>query len=389
MIVFTKNLPAINMVYNDSIIQFNSNSISNPINATLTFGLSIIGGLSFTVVPFNNTFTFNFKEVIKNQINTNRFEDTRTPNFDVQQQASDAINIYNDTSLARRLFVTIKIQSATQSESVQVSYTFLRGVQQLYELRKIQSGTSNLRIMLPTNNFVDHNVTYFEGYPFDFGIFGIGFNQQYYFRNITTNQVSPIYINTGLEIITNPPVKRVFLSDGANDSTFDDAITLSSTLNRLELYVQGQFKANINIKRVESSCGVYLKWVNSKGAYSYWKFDSVYKSTITPRSLGEFNGSYDNLPNIKAVNYQIGNTATQTMSVQSNYDMEDADYLSDLGISPAVWMYVHHSPFNKQGQYDFIGVKVNDIAFTAIDTKNTKNKMALTITMPEIQSMTN
>jgi hypothetical protein len=50
--------------------------------------------------------------------------------------------------------------------------------------------------------------------------------------------------------------------------------------HQIEVWVNGAFKANINIKRMESNCGIYLKWFNANG-YSYWLFDKFYSDTTS------------------------------------------------------------------------------------------------------------
>jgi hypothetical protein len=56
----------------------------------------------------------------------------------------------------------------------------------------------------------------------------------------------------------------------------------------IEVWVNGAFKANINIKRMESNCGIYLKWFNANGGYSYWLFDKFYSDTTNTKPLMKF-----------------------------------------------------------------------------------------------------
>jgi hypothetical protein len=58
---------------------------------------------------------------------------------------------------------------------------------------------------------------------------------------------------------------KIFFSDGGYNETTSNLLSLSTTSNLIEVWVNGAFKANINIKRMESNCGIYLKWFNANG----------------------------------------------------------------------------------------------------------------------------
>jgi hypothetical protein len=50
-----------------------------------------------------------------------------------------------------------------------------------------------------------------------------------------------------------------------------------------------------NIKRMESNCGIYLKWFNANGGYSYWLFDKFIQAETVQKTIDEIVGKYDNL----------------------------------------------------------------------------------------------
>lgn len=371
MIIFSKDLLAVNPAYNDSIIQFYSNAITGATKATIT-----IEGDSFATVPLNNLFTFNLKEIIKAKINANRFADSVIPDLSTGQY------IHGDESIGRVFRVDIKVQNATINEAIIKNYYFQRSVAQLPNYHRLSQDLAGVRVLLPTVNNVDYRVKYFEGFPFDFTIDGLEDYGYLRFKNITTNQQTDEYMNV------DSNAKRVFLSDGANSTTETDILVNSSTLNKIEVHFFNDFVANINITKIESQCGVYLKWLNSHGSYSYWLFDSIYKDNITPKAIDEISGYYDNLQNLTSTSHLIGKIANRTLQVNTKFDNVDAEYLSDLATSPAVWMYVHQVPFMQlQDSFDWIGVRVSDTAFT-VDNKTSKNKYSTTITLPDVNTIT-
>lgn len=370
MIIFIKDLLGINPAYNDSIIQFSSDSITDATKAIIT-----VEGDAFVTVPINNIFTFNFKEILKTKINTNRFEDEIIPDLNNSY-------IVSDSSIGRDFTVEIQVMNSITSEATTKTWYFQRSVEQLPDYHRLSALANGVRVLLPTKNYIDYSVKCFEGYPFDFTINGLATYNEIYFKNITTNQQTSPY-----SVLNNDAV-RVFVSDGANNSTDTDILINSSTKNRIELWRNNAFVANINITKVESECGVYIKWLNSKGSYSYWLFAPIYKSNITPRTIDDFQGNYDNLQNLIATSHIIGKTANNTLIINSKFENSDAENLQDLIYSPAVWMYAHQTPFIQViDKFDWIGIKVNDSSFS-VDNKTSKNKLALTITLPEINTIT-
>ncbi len=371
MINFIKDLSPVNPAYNDSIVQFSSTTITSATKANIT-----VGGDTFTIVPFNSVFTFNLKEIIKAKINLNRFEDAIIPDLTVGEY------IYDDETIGKYFTVDFNVQNLTTGETTSKTYYFQRSVEQMPNYHRSGQITNDVRVLLPSTTFVDYSVRNFEGYPFDFAVNGLSSGDTLMFRNITTNQQTESYTSlTG-------NAKRVFLSDGANNTTDTNILVNSSTLNRIEMFVNDAFVANINVTKVESQCGIYLKWLNSNGSYSCWLFDAIHKDNLTPKTIDEINGYYDNLQNLTATSHLIGKTANRTLQINTKFENGDSAYLSDLAISPAVWMYAHQVPFQQvQDRYDWIGVKVSDSAFS-VDRKTSKQKFNITVTLPDVNTIT-
>jgi hypothetical protein len=83
----------------------------------------------------------------------------------------------------------------------------------------------------------------------EFAIYGLTSTNTYYFKNKTTVNQSSTFT------ATNSNVKRIFFSDGGYNETTSNLLSLSTTSNLIEVWVNGAFKAN-NIKRMESNCGI-------------------------------------------------------------------------------------------------------------------------------------
>lgn len=368
-IQFTKDLLTINPAYNDSIIEFSSSTLTNVDYAEITINTNI-----FKVYPIAGNFTFNFKEIAKVLINQNNFSDTIIPDLSIKY-------VVDDASLSLTLSPIIKIYNSTASDQIIKEYKFLKNVEQLINYKSKSEIDKDVRILLPTINHTDYYLPYFEGYPLDFSIYGLASGNTVKFKNITTiNETDSVTILTD-------DVKRIFLSDGGLNETTSNILGLSTTTNNVEMWVNDSFKANIKIKRNDSKCGVYLKWFNANGGWSYWLFDEIFTDNLNVKTIDEVNGSYDNPQNITSTSNITGKLGNRNYKITTRFSEIEKEYLTSLLLSPRVEMYVHHTPFNQTDTAKFIGVKVNDGSST-FNNKYSNYKFETTITLPDLFTQT-
>jgi hypothetical protein len=371
MIQFTTDILNSNPAYNDSIIRYNSTMTG------MTKSEIYISGTSapFTVYPFNQTFSFNFKDIAKVLINPNGFRDTIIPNL------TSGDFIVDDPNLQFTLSATVTTLNATTGDSTSVTYKFTKNVEQLPFYYQKSQIASDVVLLLPTQNNFDYSVTYFEGFPFDFSIRGLEAGDEFYFANTNTGLISSTFTATTSE------VKRIFLSDGATNETIDNVLMLYSSTNSIELWVNGVIKANLNIKKIESNCGLYLKWFNQYGSYSYWLFDNVYKENLKTKDLADIQGKWENLQSLYSTSESLGKTATSSLQLNTTFNNTEKDYLVDIVKSPKVEMFINQMPFSQQTDFDFLGVKVSDQGFN-FENKTTLNKLGITVELPAINTIT-
>lgn len=363
-ITLSTDLLAINPAYNESIIEYSS-TLTGVTYSEITIGTSV-----FKVYPIANKFNFNFKEIVKVLINQNNFSDSIVPNIATSF-------IYDDSTLSYSLTALIKVYNNITNESTTKTYKFIKSVEQLIGYKAKSTNVNSIRILLPTTNYTDYSIPYFEGYPMEFSIFGLTSGNTYYFKNKTTVNQSNTYT------ATTSNVKRIFFSDGGYNETTSNLLSLSTTSNLVELWVNGAFKSNINIKRIESNCGIYLKWFNQNGGYSYWLFDKFYTDTTSTKTIDEINGKYDNLQNVNSFSIITGKEGNSTYKITTPFNVLYKEYLTSILTSPSIEMYVHQSPFNQIDVNKFIAVKLSDGSFS-FNNKNSNYKLELTITLPEI-----
>lgn len=358
----------VNPAYNDSIVTFSS-SMTGMTKADI-----IIGAESFTVYPFDNQFVYNFKDVVKVLINQNGFQDSIIPDV-----ASEYI--YDDTNLQLTITPQFSLYNNATGETTSASYTFIKSAEQLIGYKRKLDVANDVKVLLPTRNNFDYYLTIFEGFPVDFAIQGISSGDTFCLKN-TNNSISSDIVSA-----TTNEVKRIFISDGGTDTTVTGQLPLTSNLNKLELYKNDAIKANIWINKVESRCGVYLKWFNSFGSYSYWLFEPVFRETIKTKDYDDILGTYDNLQNVRATSLSLGKSSLKTWTLSTNFREIDRNYVADILESACVEMYIHQDPFIKFEEFDFVGVKVSDGSFN-FDNKTTNNKLKLTVELPAINTVT-
>ncbi len=369
MINITKNLLTINPAYNDSIIEYSSNTLTG-----VTYSNIYVGGIPFKTYPVGGVFTYNFKPIVTVLINESQFKDSIIPDF-------TSSYVYDDATLNYKLQPTIRVYNNSTYEEISTSWEFIKSVEQLIGYREKSEIEKPIRVLLPTNNKTDYFLPYFEGYPCDFAVYGIPQGATYQFKNVTTISESQIFTSESFG------TKRVYLSDGGQNEFASNFLGLSTTDNLVELWVNGNFNSNITIKRINSRSGIYLKWFNNSGSYSYWLFDPVYTETLQTKTLDDLNAEWDNLQNISATSRIAGKSANKTLRVSTRYTSQEKEYITSILTSPMVEMYVFDKPFNKTDVNKFIGVTIND-GSTPSRNKSTNNKLDLTITLPAVYTQT-
>lgn len=156
--------------------------------------------------------------------------------------------------------------------------------------------------------------------------------------NDTNQTISP---NQTLRLATNLPVWSGFpISD----------YFLSS-----DYLIQEQLLAdvtNIDYRRIKGCNNIYLKFLNQKGGYSYWLFESYTEK--------EQNTNLGYLVNSKTNNLlDLGNESKSDLQIYSKIPKEYRDYAKDIIVSPDVYAY-------QNGAWKKIFMKGNSVEFDNI-----------------------
>jgi hypothetical protein len=150
-------------------------------------------------------------------------------------------------------------------------------------------------------------------------------------------------------------ITRLVFSDGDSDETLETVLPLSDGINRLKISVQQQQKWAI-VEKVPYRCGVYLKWLNAFGTYSYWLFEDTYSIDRASKYLGEVGNDNANLEDSFSRSLQIGKESQDTMKIIAELLTEDERSIVE-GIldSPKIYLFTG-KPFARNSYRDWIEV---------------------------------
>lgn len=378
-ITITKEPSSIYPAYNDCWIQFSSDLAGND-KAEVDISPDSTFPSTFLIYPdTNGVYTFNLREAIQIVLNESGFNDPNdTPPADyVEGYPYGYMKLASGETNAMTIEVFNDATSETKSD---MSYEFIRGVKQIGE--DIYANSAQVLNVCEGLNGTDYQLTYFEGFPFTFELQ----------RILTTEAVSLKNLNSGDETAaaftpaSNGSVRYWVDKGNGSNWTTSGFLPLSETDNRIEVYVAvppaaGVFKTNVRIRKVNERAGVYLKWFNADGGYSYWLFDEYRREDLRTSMLGvSANEQFLNVDEGREAPFKsIGSSATKRLRLNTRVEDWQAKQLESLYYSPSVQMYTSTTP-HLSGTW----VNVEVVSNLQIANKKKLNEVVVNIELPEL-----
>ncbi len=192
--------------------------------------------------------------------------------------------------------------------------------------------------------------------------------------NGTTNNATKIQISITSNDGTNLTFTKDFIRGGKRTNDTNQTISPNQTLrlsNNLPVWIgfpasdyflsasyliQEQALddvANIDYRRTKGCNNIYIKFLNQKGGYSFWVFES-YAEKEQGTNLGYVvNSATNNL-------LDLGNESKSDLQIYSKIPKEYRDYAKDIVVSPDIYAYQNggwKKVFSKNNSVEFDNIK--------------------------------
>jgi len=358
---FTKEPTGIYPVYNDSFLEFSSNLAAN---VEGHIDVAELGGDTFTVNPdASGKYLFNLKEIAKSLINSDGFRDP-DDSFPAGWGASYLYG-YQELNLTVRA-----TDAGAGSDSTSKTYYFIRGAKQIGEVIFVNPA----QLLNYSDGGVNYRLTYWEGYPFSFELQRLTAADSLTIKNVNTGL-------TGTALVApSTGTYRVHIDKVAANWSSAAYLALPDNESLLELSVNAILKTNLFLKKVVQNRGVYLKWFNADGGYSYFLFEHFYREEVRSRSIGTVNSnSFENVGSAVAPSRSLGKSGEVSYTLKATVDDNEVNIIRSLFTSPSVQMWSKTEPMLLG---EFIDVDISS-SFSVVNKKN-KNDVRVKITLPEL-----
>ncbi len=373
-ITFSKSISTTEFLnaYNNNIVEFSSDNILDSVKCDI-----VIGGYTFTITPINNLFRFNFKEVVKTLINLNNFKDDVTPSLDLTI----------DDSLQMMFLVDYTITFTDEStEDTNETYSFLKSVEQIANVSS--------RLLSEQQILNKPLLTMFNGYPVDLGRYSNGNFTIYNVNNgnqkaitSTATDTERLWFSEGNYDLSESDEQKTFedrvlaLTDGTlyenSCYSFDENRLLDIGRNSLYL-IDSSTQKQVSIKLIDD-CGVYLKWFNEYGSWSYWLFSSIFVDSINAKTIDVFNVDFESIDETYTTSLITGKEAKNQINLRyKNLEDYEVEQLKSILTSPRVELY-NGNKGDAVTSSSWQTVKVVDGTFAVNNTKNNLTNLAITI----------
>lgn len=366
--------------YNNNVIIFKSDDDTKvPLFCDI-----VINGSNYSSTIYPNPkdeFYYNFKEVFASLINENSFQDFTNiafnPNdFSTYVYSEDA-NVYKELNIT----FTVTYEDAS-TENLNRQVDILRAALDIETYKRYQVSNQLIdNTVLTTyaeNGFVGFPrvgyMRYFEGFPFDFTFLSPESVTLTNLTNLDTLNLS------GLTKVT-----RLGVCDGRLDTTIELFFLITDGINIIE-FGDNSYKLKL-IKTDNCGDGVYIKWLNNLGGWSYWLFDKNHQRNLRSNSLGTINNDFNNLDQTTSPQLSLGKESNEVVRVLTdNVNQEDNNLLKTIFESPKVYLFTG-TPFSKNTYQDWLEVEVTNTDVITKQWKRDLNNYEIVFGLPNKNNM--
>lgn len=378
-IVFTQDISTTNllMAYNNHFVKLKSDSEDKiPLNCRV-LGL---GSSSILLYPHpDGTFLLNLSEYVKSDINTNNFADSLVTNLVSLDAETFTYDVSDNTFLNPTVEFTINFVDFT-FESTTRTLKFLAGVFQLenYKKNEIIASEADYMVLSPVTSRTNNTtyLKYWEGYPFEFS----------FYTNFPNDEFKLINASNGLDFTfsSKGTITSFFLSDGRTNITIEDFIPLIIGNNYLRFEHDDELQNPLlTINKVDSECGIYIKFLNAYGRFNYWLFKKNHFRNRNARYLAEFENDFRNIEDTVSPKIQSGKTSQEALKcIYERMTFDDKLIVEEIYDSPKIFLFTGER-FSKAESNDWIEISLKTNNFNITKPQTNLYTIELEFELPE------
>ena len=364
--------------YNNQVFEYigDPSKIAVRSNVTVFLNPSVFSGAFFSSqnlrvsVPANlNKFYVNLKKSITNLFNQNNFSDGIIPT------ATDFVK--TDVSLFCRIGIRFTVFYNDGSEDrLSTGQLYFKSVRNFFDFG-FDTPPPSFRLLSETNYF-----NYYEGLPFDLAFYSDNEGEV-----VITNEATGLSASFNF----NEGVNRLFLSNGDTYNLgFESELPLViKKVNKLSFTnSQGESLGTVFIKKHKECNAPYLKWFNSMGSWSYYRFEKAYQGTTNHANREFLNADFDNFEDSIGNFRATGKNASRQFTLFTDtLNQDERDYFTSLFISPKIFLY--DAPLNAPlTKTSFKEVSLINGTNEDINTKLASKQFNISIELPNINTQT-
>jgi hypothetical protein len=347
MIQFVTPIDAgkLRMAYNNDVLRFYSDSTDPALYADVTLSetsaILMVGEepkVYFTIRLYPNPqgqFYINLQPHVAATLNTRNFEDTLQTALAAGSNTTFTYPYSNGTLLNGNLKISVAHKTAP-ADSATSTLVWLGGVQQFGNYTRL--ATADLLLLSPIRkeSLNEYYFKYWQGYPFDISIL------DYSGVLVLRRNFSVVNETNALTATLSPKsnVTRIAFSDGRTDETLETLLPLAEGMNKLKISTSATRQKWAHIEKIPYKSGVYLKWLNAMGGYSYWLFEDTYAIDRSTKYNGEIDRDNDNLENAFGRTLQTGKESQDTLKIIAELLTEDERRIVETILdSPKIYLF--------------------------------------------------
>lgn len=378
------NTQKLRMAYNNDIIRFYSDNAQSAVSCTIT---DVFNAINVTLYPNpQGQFYFNFKPHISALVNRDNFNDTQETNIQGNQPASFVYNTYANHSIFTQRSVTFTITfDDDNTETATYVLAWLAGVQQTGNNHNFSLNDLVVQAPFKKDTTNSYSLKYWQGYPFDIPFFTTG-NEVRLTNN--TNLLQTDFDIAGYG-------DRLFVSDGRTDVSLEDVLPLAEGFNELTFSVRSSGgragsaqEKYIILEKIPYTCGVYLKWYNALGGYSYWLFENTYSLDRRTKHIGEIARDNNNLEDSFGRSVTLGKESQDTIRIIAELLNEDERaIIENLMDSPKVYLFTG-TPFSQNSYQNWIEVSLKTSSARLKNPRQPLTNLTFDLELPQRYTQT-